>query len=159
MEVSNWTEKATLGIGVLSIVVAIIVLLVNHRNQIRNRKVHIADKRQDWTIRFINKVFELITIQHRLLKLTSGYSVGEEVELFNELITVQIQVELMLPSGYSKGGKLLESIGIIFEHLNKTARDPSFVALEQMELKKIAMGIIAEQRIKISKLDSGDPFI
>ena len=158
MSEPNWIDKATLAVGIVSIFVAMVVLVVNNRNQARNRKIHVADKRQEWCRDFRNLLGDCINLQNQIMKGLVENLVDRQLKL-QELATIHLRFRLMFMDGDSKYSKLKDSLDIIYKELNKMGPNPGFIGLEREKLLKTSNEILGEQRRKIANLDSEKPLI
>lgn len=86
-----------IGIGTFSL--AIVLALVNWKNSVLDRAVHIADKQKDWMTEFRNLISELLAVQNKILKGVDVSSMTDMDRLLQQLATIQYKIRFMFPEG------------------------------------------------------------
>ena len=108
----EWVEFGNLAIGVGTFVLAIVLGISNWRTSSMDRKVHIANKRQDW-------INELRIMVAEYLSIAQEMHVRRKVpdDLMRRLITIRNKLVLMLNPEEENTKLLIEILDSIYNEL------------------------------------------
>ncbi|NER13562.1 hypothetical protein GWK08_08950 [Leptobacterium flavescens] len=169
---TNWLPFATF-------VLAGVVAYTNYINSIRDRKVHIADKRQEWVNRFRELISEISSLYRNIrLSLRVGESAtSTELRiLISELNAKTSLVLLMFDADDPNRTELSGFFSNVFAILTRQSRQivegegddlteeelrnlDQNLLQEEQNIIRVAGIVISEQRSKISTLDNSDILI
>jgi len=147
-------EYGNFAVGIGTLALAIVLGLLGWRTSIRDRAVHIADKRQDWIKEFRANLSELVAMQ-TILTLTDT---SQEIDIVMEkYFMYSDRIELMF---YFKHPGVKEFL-LALEKVNQGVKEKDSDGFSENRalLMKRGKEIIRYQTVKIAKLDSSEPLV
>lgn len=136
----------------------------------KDRKVHLADKQQDWLKEFRHNISELMALHitmsiKKMKKMEDGLPDVEEYESrrfqqLSELELINNKVLLMFDTKDGFFEKIKNNIDQCNGILSKLTRDTlGMMGLQHLELRELVDEIIQRQRKKIADLDTKNPLV
>ncbi|MFH7010851.1 hypothetical protein ACHRV5_03210 [Flavobacterium sp. FlaQc-52] len=154
---SELINFGNLAVGIGTFALATVLGIVSIVSTRKNRKIHIADKRQEWVASFRKQVSQILTLQKQFDLIIKDCSVEELDVLLKELNMASNEIRFMFDPTDKRRDKLEELFAEIFNDFrNKQTED---FAKKQYQIIKIADSIISKQRKKIIELDNSEPII
>lgn len=154
---SELINFGNLAVGIGTFTFAIILGIISVFSTRKTRKIHIADKRQDWVSSFRKQISQVLTLQQQFGLIIKDCSIEELNLLLKELSMASNEIKFMFDSNDKRRDKLEELFAEIFNDLkNKQTND---FAKKQYQIIKITDSIISKQRKKIVDLDNSEPII
>lgn len=158
----SWWDIA---LGTSNIILALVVARSAWVISVRDRRVHLADKQQDWLIEFRHNIAELMSLQIHMSTRKSKKDVDGLPDMeeytqrkFQELQRLDYLTKRVLFMFDTKDGyhhKIKITIDACNDHLSKVDETTlSKMSLEHMELRKLIDEIINRQRSNISNLET-----
>ena len=93
---NNWIEYGELAIGIGTFTLAIVLDIISYRNSIRDRAVHIADKRQEWVKDFKASVIKILVLLIQVSKdERNELDIENNDTIKNQLATYSLEITLM----------------------------------------------------------------
>ena len=153
----DWINYGNLSIGIGTFILAIILGITTIISNRKSRKIHIADKRQDWIINFRKQIAEILTLQQQLNLIIKDCSLEELETLLMALNLATNEIRFMFPNGDKRRNKLEDILAEIMEDFKNKSDEK--LAVKQYQIIQITDFIINKQRIKIVELDNSEPII
>lgn len=153
----EWFDSGNLAIGIGTLALAIVLGIINIVSTIKGRKIHIADKRQEWVSTFRKQVSQVLTLQQHFNLIIKDCSVKELDALLKELNMTSNEIRFMLPPS----NQLRDRLEDLFSEISNDFKnkDTENFTKNQYEIIKITDSIISKQRKKIVELDNSEPII
>ncbi|MDH7444647.1 hypothetical protein [Aquimarina sp. 2201CG14-23] len=110
----NLVDLGNLILGFGTFFLGIVVLYINTKNSNRDRRIHLADKRQQWIVEFRSTIVELLIEMEKVnssIDNTSEQSSKYEDEISLPLIKKLHEITLLVDSFNDKSADLLDEIG------------------------------------------------
>lgn len=114
---NNWIEFGNRAIGIGTFALAMVLGTITLIGSNKDRKVHIADKRQEWIVTFRKQIAGILTVQHQFMLQIDDCSVAELDAILKELNTLNNEVKFMFHSKDKNREKLDDLFTEIFEDL------------------------------------------
>ncbi|PWG04046.1 hypothetical protein [Polaribacter aquimarinus] len=154
---SEWIDFGNLAIGIGTFTLAIVLGIISVSSTKKARKVHIADKRQDWINTFRKQVSQVLTLQQQYNLIIGDCSVEELDALLKELNMASNEIRFM----FDPSDKRRDKLEYLFAEISNDFKnkDTENFANKQYQIIKITDSIISKQRIKIIELDNSEPII
>jgi len=154
---SELINFGNLAVGIGTFALAIVLGVISIVSTRKNRKIHIADKRQEWVASFRKQVSQVLTLQQQYNLIIKDCSVEELDALLKELNMASNEIRFMFDPTDKRRDKLEDLFAEIFNDFrNKQTED---FAKKQYQVIKITDSIISKQRKKIIGLDNSEPII
>lgn len=154
---TQYIDLGNLAIGIGTFALAIVLGIININASEKSRKVHIADKRQEWITNFRKQVSKVLALQLQFDLIIKDCSVEELDKLLMELNLASYEIKFMLPRNDKRRNELEDLYSEIFTLLKN--RESNSFSKKQYQVIKIIDSIINEQQKKIVNLDNTDPII
>ena len=90
-----WIDFGNLAIGIGTFILAIILGIISVISTRKARKIHIADKRQEWVFTFRKQVSQVLTLQQQFNLILKDCSVEELDALLKELNIASNEIRFM----------------------------------------------------------------
>ena len=153
----EWIEFGNLAIGIGTFALAIVLGIISIISTRKARKIHIADKRQEWVSTFRKQVSQVLTIQQQFNLIIKDCSLEELDALLKELNMASNEIRFMFDPTDKKSNRL-EDLFTEISNDFKNKETENFPA-KQYEIIEITGSIINKQREKIVNLDNSEPII
>ena len=154
---SEWIDFGNLAIGIGTFTLAIVLGIISVLSTKKARKIHIADKRQEWVNTFRKQVSQVLTLQQQHNLIIGDCSVEELDALLKELNMSSNEIRFMFDPSDKRRDKLEDLFAeIMNDFKNKNTEN---FAKKQYQIIKITDSIISTQRTKIIDLDNSEPII
>lgn len=154
---SEWIDFGNLAIGIGTFALAIVLGIISILSTRKGRKVHIADKRQEWINTFRKQVSQVLTLQQQYNLIIGDCSIEELDALLKELNMASNEIRFMFDPSDKRRDKLEELFAEISNDFKN--KDTENFAKKQYQIIKITDSIISKQRKKIIELDNSEPII
>lgn len=154
---SEWIDFGNLAIGIGTFTLAVVLGIISVSSTKKSRKVHIADKRQEWVNTFRKQVSQVLTLQQQYNLIIGDCSVEELDALLKELNMASNEIRFMFDPSDKRRDKLEDLFAEISNDF-KNKNTENF-ANKQYQIIKITDSIISKQRTKIIELDNSEPII
>lgn len=154
---SEWIDFGNLAIGIGTFTLAIVLGIISVSSTKKARKVHIADKRQEWVNTFRKQVSQVLTLQQQYNLIIGDCSVEELDALLKELNMASNEIRFMFDPSDKRRDKLEDLFAEISNDFKN--KDTENFANKQYQIIKITDSIISKQRTKIIELDNSEPII
>lgn len=154
---SEWIDFGNLAIGIGTFTLAVVLGIISVSSTKKSRKVHIADKRQEWVNTFRKQVSQVLTLQQQYNLIIGDCSVEELDALLKELNMASNEIRFMFDPSDKRRDKLEDLFAEISNDF-KNKNTENF-ANKQYQIIKITDLIISKQRTKIIELDNSEPII
>ena len=152
---TEWIDLGNLAIGIGTFALAIVLGIISVVSTRKGRKVHIANKRQEWVSTFRKQVSQVLTLQQQYSLIINDCSLEELDALLKELNMAYNEIRFMFDPSASRRDKL-EHLFADISNVFKNKDNKNF-AKKQYQIIKITDSIISEQRKKIVELDNSEP--
>ncbi|WP_300025018.1 hypothetical protein [uncultured Maribacter sp.] len=154
---SEWIDFGNLAIGIGTFALAFVLGIIGIISARKGRKIHIADKRQEWVSTFRNYVSEVLTLQQQHSLIIKDCSIEELDALMKELNMASNKIRFMFDPSDNRRDKLED----LFAAISKDFADKNYenLAEKQYQIIQITDSIISKQRKKIVELDNSEPII
>ena len=156
-QTTQYIDLGNLAVGIGTFALAIVLGIINIITARKSRKIHIADKRQEWVSNFRKQVSKILALQLQFDLIIKDCSVEELDKLLMELNLVSYEIRFMLAPTDKRRDDLEDIFAEIFTAL-KNRRSENF-SKKQYQVIKITDSIINEQRKKIVDLDNSNPIL
>lgn len=157
MSSSEWIDFGNLAIGIGTFALAIVLGIISFMSTNKSRKIHIADKRQEWVSTFRKQVSQVLTIQQQYDLIITDCSIAELDALLKELNMASNEIRFMFDPTDKRRDKLEDLFAeITYDFKNKQTQE---LPKKQYQIIQITDAIIRKQRIKIIELDNTEPII
>lgn len=153
----EWIDFGNLAIGIGTFALAIVLGIISVISTRKARKIHIADKRQEWVSTFRKQVSQVLTLQQQFNLIIKDCSVEELDALLKELNMASNEIRFMFDPTDKRRDRLEDLFAEISNDF-KNKETENFPA-KQYEIITITDSIISKQREKIVKLDNSEPII
>ena len=153
----EWIDFGNLAIGIGTFALAIILGIISIISTRKARKIHIADKRQEWVSTFRKQVSQVLTLQQQFNLIIKDCSVKELDALLKELNMASNEIRFMFDPSDKRRDRLEDLFAEISNDF-KNKETENFPA-KQYQIIKITDTIISKQRKKIVELDNSEPII
>ncbi|PKG42835.1 hypothetical protein [Psychroflexus sp. MES1-P1E] len=154
---TEWIIFGNLAIGIGTFTLAIVLGIIGIISAKKGRKIHIADKRQEWVSTFRNYVSEVMTLQQQHSLIIKDCSIGELDALMKELNMASNKIRFMFDPSDNRRDKLEDLFAAISKDF--TNKNYENLAEKQYQIIQITDSIISNQREKIIELDNSEPII
>ena len=154
---TEWINFGNLAIGIGTFVLAIVLGITGIASAQKGRKIHVADKRQEWLSTFRNYVSEVLTLQAQRSLIIEDCSLEELDALLKELNMATNKIRFMFDPSDNRRDRLEDLFHAISKDM--AAKNYDNLAEKQYQIIKITDSIISEQRRKIIELDNSEPII
>ncbi len=154
---SEWIDYGNLAIGIGTFALAIVLGIISITSTRKGRKIHIADKRQEWVSTFRKQVSQVLTLQQQFSLIIKDCSVEELDVLLKELNMASNEIRFMFDPTDQRRDKLEDLFAEIWNDFKN--KDTGNFAEKQYQIIKITDSIISKQRRMIVDLDSSEPII
>jgi hypothetical protein len=154
---TQYIDLGNLAVGIGTFTLAVVLGIINIIAARKSRKIHIADKRQEWVSNFRKQVSKILALQLQFDLIIKDCSVEELDKLLMELNLVSYEIRFMLAPTDKRRDDLEDIFAEIFTAL-KNRRSENF-SKKQYQVIKITDSIINEQRKKIVDLDNSNPIL
>tara|TARA_R110000751_G_C13788546_1_gene481855 strand:- start:989 stop:1456 length:468 start_codon:yes stop_codon:yes gene_type:complete len=153
MEVNSPTilDYGNLAVGAGTFLLAIVLGISNYSRSIKDRKVHMADKRYEWINEFRENVAQILSISSEINILREAGLYDEANAIFNELRLKVNLVRLMLDNNIEDSHLLLEKLGNLLVHSFGHDLSQDFLALDN-EVYSASQKIINKEWSRIENL-------
>ncbi|MCR1025775.1 hypothetical protein NQT66_13210 [Cellulophaga baltica] len=154
---SEWINFGNIVIGIGTFALAIVLGATGIVSARKARKIHIADKRQEWVSSFRNYISEVLTLQNHHSLIIENCSVEELEVLLKDLNMASNKIRFMFDSSDERRDRL----EVLFADISKDFANKNYRDLQkkQYQIIKITDEIISKQRKKIVELDDTEPII
>jgi|TARA_B110000090_G_C13185915_1_gene371106 hypothetical protein len=152
-----WIDFGNLAIGIGTFILAIILGIISVISTRKARKIHIADKRQEWVFTFRKQVSQVLTLQQQFNLILKDCSVEELDALLKELNIASNEIRFMFDPTDERRNRLED----LFAEISNDFKNKDTVNFpeKQYQIIKITDSIISKQRKKIVELDNSEPII
>ena len=154
---SQLIDYGNLAIGIGTFTLAIVLGIINVISTVKSRRIHIADKRQEWVTNFRTQVSKILALQLQFDLIIKDCNTEELDKLLMELNLVSYEIRFMLCHTDKRRDDLEDLFASIFTDL-KNRQNENFAKM-QFQVIRIVDSIINEQRKKIVSLDNSNPII
>lgn len=144
----SWVDFGNLAIGIGTFILAIVLGIATWLNSSRDRKVHIANKRQDWINELRIMVSEYLSIVEETWVVNNVPN-----DNFRRLLALKAKFPLMLNPNENSSKELLENLDELYEGLFKEGKvsKEGFDVLKK-DLLETTQQILKTEWNKIKKL-------
>jgi len=156
-QTTNYVDIGNLAVGIGTFALAMVLGIINIVANRKSRKIHIADKRQEWVSNFRKQTSKVLALQLQFDLIIKDCSVEELDKLLMELNSISYEIKFMLALTDKRRDELEDLFAEIFTLLKN--RESENFSKKQYEVIKIIDEIINEQRQKIVSLDNTNPII
>ena len=154
---SEWIDFGNLAIGIGTFTLAIVLGVISVSSTKKARKVHLADKRQEWVNTFRKQISQVLTLQQQYNLIIGDCSVEELDALLKELNMASNEIRFKFDPSDKRRDKLEDLFAEISNDFKN--KDTENFANKQYQIIKITDSIISKQRTKIIELDNSEPII
>jgi len=145
----NWIDFGNLAIGIGTFLLAITLGIVAWVRANRDRRVHIADKRQDWINDLRDTISEYLAICSVVVDMKEDDNIDEKVERYTFLIR---KISLMLNPNEKKSKELFDKIEEMKEFLMMRGEQWEFENLSD-KITSVTQKILKEEWERVKSLD------
>ncbi len=153
----EWIDFGNLAIGIGTFALAIVLGIISIVSTIKGRRIHIADKRQEWVSTFRKQVSQVLTLQQQFTLIIKDCSLVELDALLKELNMASNEIRFMFDPSDQRRDRLEDLFAEISNDFKN--KDTENFAKKQYEIIRITDSIISKQRKKIVELDNSEPII
>ncbi|ASS49331.1 MAG: hypothetical protein A3D31_03595 [Candidatus Fluviicola riflensis] len=154
---SKLIDFGNLAVGIGTFTLALVLGIISILSTRKSRKIHIADKRQEWVSTFRKQISQVLSLQQHYTLIISDCTVEELDLLLKELNLAQNEIRFMFDSNDTRRDKLEELFAEISNDF-KNKQTENF-AKKQYQIINLTDSIISQQRKKIVDLDNSEPII
>ena len=116
---SELIDFGNLAVGIGTFALAIVLGIISIISARKSRKIHIADKRQEWVSTFRKQVSLVLTLQQQFNLIIKDCSLEELNALLMELNMTSNEIKFMFDSTDKRRDRLEEIFAEIFNDLKK----------------------------------------
>ena len=146
---SDWIDFGNLAIGIGTFLLAITLGIVTWVRANRDRRFHVADKRQDWINDLRDTISEYLAICSVVVDMKEDDDIHQKVERYTFLIR---KISLMLNPDEDKSKKLLSKIEEMKEFLMIKGEQWEFEDLSD-NITHVTQKILKEEWERVKSLD------
>ncbi len=154
---SEWIDFGNLAVGIGTFTLAVVLAIISIVSTRKDRKIHIADKRQELISTFRRQVSQVMTLQQQHNLIIKDCSVEELDALIKELNMAENGIRFMFDPTDKRRDKLEDIFAEITNDFKN--KQTEYFAEKQYQIIKITDSIISKQRKKIVELDNSEPII